>query len=77
MNARDQLALFEPSRDEALRLVEGWLKAAQRSADSADRFDTLCMPGLAATADAATVQAVAQATVLAIYVDLLEVAGVE
>lgn len=75
MNALAQLSMFEPDAAEAARLVDGYLKAAQRAADAADRFDLLQMRGLAVAAERSMLEAVHAASVLAIYADLLELAG--
>lgn len=75
MSAADQLALFEPEAGDAARLAAGYIKEAERYAVSADRFELLAMPGLAAQAERAMVDAIQSASVLAMYLDLLYVAG--
>jgi hypothetical protein len=75
MNASAQLAMFEPNADEATRLVDGYLKSAERHAVLADRFDLLQMPALAKQSERAMFHDVAQAETLASYVELLQLSG--
>lgn len=72
-----QLSMFEPDAAEAARLVDGYLRSAHRSAELAERFDLLCMPGLARAADREAGQAIEAAATLASYCDLLDLAGLQ
>lgn len=75
MNVPVQLSMFEPSADEAARLVEGYLKSAERHAALADRFELLQMTGLERAAERSMFHDVEQAQTLAIYADFLQLSG--
>lgn len=74
MNAPAQLSMFEPDATEATRLCGSYLAQAQKHAEAADRFELLQMVGACAQAERQMLACVEQASVLAVYLDLLEVA---
>lgn len=70
MNVAAQASLFEPEGEEAVRLLDKWMRDADRHAAAADRCEMLGLTGAVRVHDALMHAAAQNALVFAVLLDL-------
>ncbi len=70
MKSADQLSMFEPEGEEALALLQQWLRTAENYLRAADTLRLCQMQGAAHKAELLAEQAARQAFTLAVLLDL-------
>lgn len=73
----DQLALFDPDRIDALRLLSAYVRTSEAQEAAAARFELLGIPAAARAARSQASLAIESACVLGMYLGFLELAGLE
>jgi len=77
MNATAQLEMFEPDATDALKLLQSYMKDAECCCDLADRMELFGMAGAVVQAERQAAIATQSALHLAVFLDLLELSGVD